>query len=401
MRATTFILLAGVILTSAHAESQVYERDLPLDHEAIPYWKTTPTGVATRLVRDVAGGRRTLVFEEGGLSYLRSLLDALEVPVESQSLVFSKNSLQRTSISPQSPRAIYFNDDVSVGFVPGGDVIEIAGSDPLIGAVFYTLRRDPKSGPFFERPRICIACHRGAATLGVPGVYVSSVVTTRSGRPEFRLGSTVTDHRSPFEQRWGGWYVDGAPGGMRHLGNGVKSGPADASTRAMSALEQLLQRPDPSSYPTTGSDVVALMVLEHQTQWNNLVTRLRWESSIAQHEGRPSDTLAPRVSELVRYMLFVDEVPLPEPVDASSSFARSFQARGPFDAHGRSLRAFDLETRLFRYPLSYMIYSNAFDALPESLRNAVLRELYDAVREHRDLIEIVRETKEDLPAFWR
>lgn len=231
-------------------------------------------------------------------------------------------------------------------------------------------------------------------------MYVGSVATTPTGRADFRLGSVVTDHRTPFEERWSGWYVTGAAEGLEHRGNAVSLDPMSpaAAGDAAELLESLATKFDVSSYLAPTSDVVALMTLEHQTQMTNLLTRLGWEARIG-----ASEDLGTRVDELVRYMLFVDEVPLPGPIRGSSSFAETFPLRGPRDAKGRSLRDFDLETRLFRYPLSYLIYSEAFDALPDAAREAVYRKLYDILAsEGRDeILEIIRDTKAKLPPYWR
>ena len=98
-------------------------------------------------------------------------------------------------------------------------------------------------------------------------------------------------------------------------------------------------------------------------------------------------TIDAEVRDLVDYLTFVDEAALQEPVRGVSTFTRTFAARGPKDRHRRSLREFDLDTRLFRHRLSYMIYSDLFDALPQSLRNRVyarLREVPERARSSRD-----------------
>ena len=80
---------------------------------------------------------------------MESVLKALDVPTESQVLVFSKTSFQASRIVPRLPRALYFNDHVSVGFVRGGDVLEIASVDPKQGVIFYTLDQQPAEKPQF------------------------------------------------------------------------------------------------------------------------------------------------------------------------------------------------------------------------------------------------------------
>lgn len=405
---------AAIFLLGASALAQEYERDLPLTHPAIPYEGAHFDDPVARLAAAVDTGALRLEAGAGETTLLPAVLRELDVPVESQVLVFAKNSLQRAHISPRTPRALYFGDDVYVGYVPDGDVLELAGVDPIRGAAFYTLEATAGGSPRFERPGLCLACHRGAATLGVPGVYVSSVRTTPSGRPEFSLGSTVTDHRSPFESRWSGWYVDGAPISIPHLGNAASSGPAGSASATLlspgSGLPTLPRAVSRDRYLAPGSDVVALMVLEHQTQMSNYLTRLGWEARIASAEGWGVEAVGERIAEVARYMLFVDEPPLAAPVE-TTGFAATFAAKGPRDASGRSLRDLDLETRLFRYPLSFMVDGRSFDALPRPVRDELYRVLYDELTRGeasrrdgeaaRAAIEILRGTRDEPPAGWR
>jgi len=381
----TRLILGGAVIFGA---SQVYEDNLPLDHPAIQYRHEPADDPVARLARELERGNSTLDFD-AGLSYLPSLLDRLRVRPDSQTLVFSKTSVQESRISPRTPRAIYFRDDVAVAFVPGTDAIELAAVDPSKGVVFYSLDARKAERPRFVRSEGCLHCHQGPATLGVPGIYVGSVHTSPSGRADFRLGSIVTDHRTPFADRWGGWYVNGAAG-ETHRGNAVSTDPE--FTTSMAA-----PRFDAKSYLAPSSDIVALMTLEHQTQMTNLLTRLSWEARIS-----PLDPgFASRIEEVVRYMLFLDEVPLREAIRGVSSFTETFPREGPRDRKGRSLRDFDLEKRLFRYPLSYMLYSRHFDGLPRDVRERLCRRLHELLpgEERQALLEILRDTKPGLPGF--
>ena len=245
---------------------------------------------------------------------------------------------------------------------------------------------------------------------------MGSVATSPSGRAHFHLGTVVTDHRTPFEDRWGGWYVTGTHGGRVHRGNAVALDPTNVGVMATyetQNLTSLVKKFDTSSYPAPSGDIVALMTLEHQTQMIDLFTRLHWEARIAAKYVAARDGLDARIDEVVRYMLFADEISLEEPIQGVSSFTESFPRRGPRDVKGRSLRDFDLRNRLFRYPLSYTVYSAAFDALPDNVREPVLRRIYDVLAgetegnyanlsaENRTAIrEILRETKSNLPAYW-
>jgi hypothetical protein len=363
---------------------QVYESELPLDHPAIRYREEPAEDPVAGLAGALERGEASLEFDPA-FSYLPSLLERLRVPRDSQTLVFSKTSVQEARISPRNPRAIYFRDDVLVAYVPGAESIEMAGVDPRKGAVFYSLEAKKTEKPRIARTEGCLHCHLGPATLGVPGIYVGSVSANPSGRADFRLFSIVTDHRTPFAERWGGWYVNGTLGEI-HRGNAVASDPD--FTSAMPP-----PRAHPGRHLSPESDVVALMTLEHQTQMTNLLTRLSWEARID-----ADGDLSARVEEVVRYMLFLDEAPLGGPIRGASSFSETFPREGPRDRKGRSLRDFDLEKRLFKYPLSYMVYSRHFDGLPERARDRVRRRLRDMLNGEREVaLSILRDTK---PGFF-
>jgi hypothetical protein len=236
----------------------------------------------------------------------------------------------------------------------------------------------------------------------------------------------MTDHRTAFSERWGGWYVTGTHGGQYHLGNNpnltdpIHSGPG--LREGTQNVTDLSDRFDTSRYLAPTSDLVALLVLEHQVRMTNLMTRIGWDMRVAERDGTLAaqrDQLNAEMDELAAYMLFGDEDPLKEPVAGVSTFTKTFPQRGPRDKQGRSLRDFDLKTRLFRYPLSYMIYSAAFDAMPEQVRARVYQRLYDILTnkdtsksvgdlslenltaaDRRAILEIVRETKPKLPSYW-
>ncbi len=336
-------LLILALATSCFA--QTYLDDIPTSHPAIQYL----TGPVDDPVSHLS---KKLQFRTDGLGYLPALLDALGINVDSQALVFSKDSSQAEKISPRRPRAIYFNDDSMVGFVPGGNVIEVASIDPRQGVIFYTVEQKPDA--IFKRQEVCLHCHQGPATLGIPGIFIGSVFPNAAGVPA-RQGAIITDHRTPFADRWGGWFVDATSGEQKDRANAVASDPAEPMT-----LEPFTRAFDKAQYLSPTSDIVALMTLEHQTQVTNLMIRLNWEARISARE--------PDIEPLVRYMLFQDEVPLPEPVVGVSTFTKTFPQRGP-------LRDFDLRTRLFRYPLSYMIRGRIFEALPARQKERIHRRL--------------------------
>jgi hypothetical protein len=387
------------------------------DHPAIGYSASPVSDPVSALDARLENGSTSLAFDEPS-GYLRAVLSALGVPVESQMMVFSHTSFQAPLLRMDNPRAVYFNDTVAVGFVRGGAILEVAAQDPTQGVVFYELPQSSAVPPRFRRNNNCLACHLSWETLGVPGLTVQSVYPLPDENSYVNGFTTI--HGSPLEQRWGGWWVTGDHGGARHMGN-VPVMPAEKGssklanpTRPLASLERLI---DLKGYPTPYSDVVALLVLAHQTNMTNLITRTGWEARLA--AASPSRDAAARVTEaardLVDYMLFVDEAPLVGPVKGASGFSEYFAAKAPRDAQGRSLRDFDLRRRLFRYPCSYMIYTPAFDAMPPAARDAVYMRLWDVLsgretqapyrrltlQDRQAIVSILRETKRDLPEYFK
>jgi hypothetical protein len=384
------------------------------EHPAIRYSSRTPTDRLTALARRIAAGETGLTFNRDN-GYLQSVLAALEVPVESQLVVFSQTSVQAASITPRNPRAIFFTENVAVGWVRGAETVELAAHDPEQGMIFYTLDQREVPQPRLTRQTSCLGCHLSWDTLGVPGLLTFTTQSIPQDKYSYASGF-ATDHRTPLSERWGGWYVTGRVAG-RHLGNTevpqtLRLGrPVAAAPRVLGSLEGVF---DLRGFPTSHSDVVALMVLEHQTRMTNLLTRIGWETRVATHDRRALDVVEEAARGVVDYLLFVDEAPLARPVSGSSGFAAKFSAIGPHDAKRRSLRQLDLEHRLLRYPCSYMIYSEAFDQLPDAAKTAVYRRLwrvlsgqereapYDrlSLADRRAIVEILRATKKGLPEYF-
>jgi hypothetical protein len=404
----------GWLGASVYAQQrQQVAPSLVRNHPAIAYATSLQSDPVYKLNQRLRDGDVKLE-SEPGTGYLRSVLAALNVPVESQVLVFSKTSFQARRISPQNPRAIYLGDNVAVGYVRGGDVLEFISQDPKIGSVFYTLKQTHEGVPQFERnDASCVFCHVSDVTYNVPGPFIGSVFPAADGTANY--GPVyMTDHRSPFEVRWGGWYVTGTHRAERHMGNAIASDPGDLlamMTPQTVHLTSLAGKFEPTGYPMLTSDIVALMVLEHQAGMMNLITRVGWDARLGADAGRP---LSQSVTELVDYMLFVDEAPIPGPLEGPTAFAKNFSARGPFDKKGRSLRQLDTRARLLKYPCSYMIYSESFDALPDAAKSAVYARLWDVLSGNetdkiyqsltpadRDaIIEILRDTKPNLPDYF-
>lgn len=381
------------------------------DHPAIAYTKAVSNDPVAVLSRQIADGAVRLAFDpEHG--YLRSVLDALQIPVESQVVVFTQTSKQAELISPKNPRALFFNDTTAVGWVRGADELELATVDPVIGAVFYALDQKPDRPVFKRDDAECLACHQTWDTLGVPGWTFVSTFSIPQDKYSYASGS-FSDHRSAFPDRWGGWFVTGKVGSLRHLGNDTVLAPrtgTNGRAPAPRALDTLDGQFDTRGFLSRHSDVAALMVLEHQVTMTNLITRTGWEARVA--------PMGPRVREaaieLVDYMLFVDEAKLTSPVTGSTNFAQLFAARGPQDKRGRSLRQLDLQQRLLKYPCSYLIYSDAFEGMPLAAKAAVYERLWAVLsgqetdkiyakltRDDRLAItEILRDSKPGLPPFF-
>jgi hypothetical protein len=400
--------LAVLSWLTALASAQLSDSIIMPSHPAIDYPGETNDPVA-QLNRKLQSGDVRLDFE-GHTGYLRSLLAALDIPIESQIALFSGDSLQAGIINARNPRTIFFNDSTAVGWMSGG-VIEVASLDPRQGAIFYLLPQSTVPQPRqLARDTRCLACHYSLATLGVPGFLVRSIPSAPSGMIMPWLGNYTTDHRSPLAERWGGWYVTGRGG--PHLGNAPIADRNLQDIRIDDAnlnVTTLADRFDTQRYLSAHSDIVALLVFDHQMRMMNLLTRLGWETRLAAHDGRAaSSSLNAVASEVVDYMLFVDEAPL-DRARGTSGFAERFSARGPRDGKGRSLRDFDLQRRLFRYPCSYMIYSEAFNALSDAARAAVYERLWQVLSgsdsspryarlsaaDRQAIVEILRDTKKD------
>ena len=406
-------LAAASLLGPTGAVAQLDGSIVSLEHAAIGYRSEALSNPVAELQQRLERGAELELDPRSGIGYLPALLRELGVPVESQLLVYSKTSLQQRLITPERPRALYFNDALVLGTVHEG-VIEIAVQDAKQGAVFYTLETTDNE-PRLQRQGACLGCHYTLATLGVPGFFARSVPTALNGRTLPWLGNATVSHATPLAERWGGWYVTGDVGANDHLGNALL--PNDR-LQELPPLERAvpkdLRARFPSGYLTPYSDAVAHLVFDHQLVMMNVLTRVGWDFRVALAEKRDLATLARTIDDAVEYMLFAGEVRL-EPVRGTSGFAEVFSKLGPYDARGRSLRQLQLDGRLMRYPLSYLIYSDAFDGLPTEARDAIYRRLWDVLSsdepgaryshlsaaDRAAIVEILIATKPGLPAYFR
>lgn len=387
------------------------------DDPAIAYSTAPVNNVVDDLNRRLQDGSAVLTFD-GRSGYLQSLIDALRLPTDSQLLLFSQLSLQGRLINPSNPRALFFNDRVALGWVRDGDLLEVAAHDAKQGVVFYSLEQRATTRPVFKREFRCLGCHMNGDTMGVPGLLMFSTAP-ETGDQQVRIASI--DQRSPLAERWGGWFVTGASGAVRHLGNQVPA-LADHPPEVASVAGLF----DSDGYRAMSSDIAALLAFSHQTHMTNLLTRASWEARAADPAAHWQMPVAPDqarlveemlrgvADEVVDYMLFVDEAPLPNAIGGRSRFAERMSSSGPHDRKGRSLYELDLKTRLMKYPCSYLIYSPAFDALPAPAKSPIYTRLWQvlsgdtrepryrslSLADRRAIVEILRDTKPDLPAYF-
>ncbi|MBL8815110.1 MAG: hypothetical protein JNL58_03690 [Planctomyces sp.] len=427
-------LLSAVAMLASSVPVVAFQGGDEFEKEPILYSTSTPRNRVEALKIAIESGNKT-IRNSPRFGYLPDLLNALEVPDESQTLVFSKTSLQMRRISPRTPRAIYFSDDVYIGFCQSGDVLEISAVDPELGTVFYTVDQHTPDQPIIQRQtESCLVCHSSSRMEGVPGHIIRSLYVDAGGQPLLSAGSRTVDHTTPVKDRWGGWYVTGTHGAQTHLGNLVIRDrdvvePVDNSEGQN--VTDLKFRINPDRYLSPHSDIVALMVLEHQVLVHNRITKASFETRQAlaydemmrkmmdKPEGELLENTTRRIQtvseRLVDALLFVNEAKLTEPFRGTSGYAEQFVGLGPRDSQGRSLRDLDLSTRMLKYPCSYLIYSEAFDQLPKASKDCVLRKLWDVLSgtdvsekyshlspdDRRAIREILLQTKSDLPDDWK
>ncbi len=419
MRCLSPLLLACfAFAASPRAEDfQGSTHPIPYDEPPFAYSAATPADPIAQLQAKLDAKETKLHFDDT-FGWLPALLEALKVPKSSQSLVFSKTSLQRHEITPQNPRALYFNDDVYLGYIPGAPLMELSAVDPVLGGVFYSIEQMPARKPKFTRESDCLRCHASPRTMGVPGHVIRSIATDHTGEMDLQSEFTATDQTVPFSERWGGWYVTGQHGTMGHRGNliGAKAfAHFDEEPLRRANLDSLGEFFDETKFFARGSDIVALLVLEHQVKMHNYIARLNYESRSMLAAYGHIRYLKNQENAFLRYLLFTEELPLTSPISGNADYVQAFTAMGPRDSAGRSLRDFDLQTRMFKYPCSFLIYSAAFDQLPPPMHDHLLQRLHEILtgkdtsldfakipaEQRQAILEILRATKPGLPDYWR
>lgn len=445
-KSTLPYLLGAVaaLSTFAFATDQAIAQGADYDQPPISYSSTEPRDPVAKIKKRIEAGEQ--VFQPGtGKELLAQMLKMLDVPVESQVLVYSKTSAQNAKISPERPRAIYFSDEAYVGWVQNGN-IEITTFDPKLGAIFYLVDISETTAgkqPKFNRNANCLTCHAGGPTREVPGPLVRSVSAGPTGMPEFSAGTFFVGDDTPLENRWGGWYVTGESGDQIHRGNTIALIDRDSDDGDI-VLEPVISDPlnlesldeviNTEPYLHGGrSDIVALMVLEHQVATQNAILQGSYEARRAIHRSRSlrrelgeknpnalSETtrtlLEHQADRIVRRLLFADEFQMVDNgVEGDDSFQTAFAKNQRESSEGRSLKDFRLYERIFKYRCSYLIYSSVFDNQPVPLREAVYRRLHQVLSapitpqgyeylsesERKRIFQILVETKEGLPKYWK
>ncbi len=412
--------LAALVLCLANI-SPSFAQDEFYQLPPITYDKAIAKNTVTQLAENLASGK-TIFKNRSGVELLKEVLARFDVPEESQVLVFSKTSKQTNYISPKTPRALYFNDHIYIGYALGGH-IEITVIDPLLGSVFYVMKPDREKGIVIDRDNSCLSCHGGARSNGVPGIFVRSVTTDGDGLPIAGKNDFLTLASSPISERWGGWYVTGRHHGFTHLGNSYDGdGRTMDETQNIQALDAFF---DTARYPQSTSDILALMLLEHQCEIQNVFTsaafkyqRALWlsramDSLETEHTSLNDDSKIGKIvssvaSDIVSALLFEREFNLGDKgIEGSPAFQNYFEAQAKKDSRGYSLRELRLYGHIFKNRCSYMIYSPSFHHLPQPIRKEVFQQLRDnltnqsghakhiTVKECNRILNILDETIEE------
>ena len=399
------------ILIAVTAVVPLWAQPLYHDIEAPPhlYNDRVPQDRFSRFKRELEAGRGGFSFESGSEKvFLTKLLSALEIPATSQMWVFSTTSLQLSLISPSNPRALFFNEDTYIGYIPGGR-IEVISLDPEIGGVFYIFDI-PREGqpPRPERSGRCMNCHANEETGHVPGLVAKSVIPGPGGGSltAHRIGES--GHGIPIDQRFGGWYVTGLAGITNHLGNLMGRLSPQGLTRIPVPPGSVF---DFNKYLVSTSDVLAQLLHEHQVGFVNRFVeasyraRTHWHSSQGKLNDSQQAELEAQAALLVRYLLFAEEAKLPpNNLLSESPFRADFAKSRRTNSQGISLKDLDLNTRLLRHRCSYMIYSPLFEGLPVEMRQRVLRRLSKALARgagDRDFAYLSEGEKESIRAILR
>ena len=352
-------------------------------------------------------------------AFLTSLLEALNIPVSSQIMVFSASSLQSEIINPRNPRALYFNEDTYLGWVPGG-LVEIIAADPEMGPMFYVFDRLRPGGPVpnVTRSTKCMNCHAGNATRRLPGLIAESLLVSRAGSSLETFRRDVQGHQIPLEDRFGGWHLTGQHNLSHNHANVM--GIPNAGKNQIVPVEPG-QYSDLSLHLLPTSDILPNLMNEHQMGFENRLVYAIYTVRQLKSEGKgmlgaaAKAEIEERAQELARYIVFADEAKFPaKGMVGDPAYVRDFLRDRKVSKAGLSLKDLDLKTHMFKNRCSYMLYTDTWKAAPKELKERVyyhmalyLREAPDAQHAHlapgeRVAIRgILKDTMTDLPVWWR
>ena len=428
-------LLSAALLVAAALPAAAQRVDY--EDEPHNYFSVELYDACTKFDLALRDGKATIE-QKDEKQMVRDVLKHLNVNLASQVMVFSKSSLQKDLMGPRSPRCVWFNDETYVGWVSGG-LMEFGSVGPRLGPVFYSLNpnRPDRAVPRLDRSESCMNCHGGSMTNNVPGFMLRSVFPDKDGQMLLRAGTSLIDHTTPIKERWGGWYVTGNHGTMKHMGNSFAAPGADGNvilnTEGSFNLKSLGKFFDTKPYLRADSDIVALMVMEHQVAMQSRLTEAAYDlrSAIVRQKGLREELEEPPTDEffgstkvvadshmekVLKCLLFVGEALMPDGgVDGGMEFQEAFRANKQAAPDGKSLKDLQLLTHIFKHRCSYQIYTAQWDALPVKFLEQTYRRLYDILTaaetvkgyghlsagERKEILEILRATKPGLPAYWK
>jgi hypothetical protein len=404
----------ALAISAPALETKVTFREAP--HKYLEY---KPDDRFARLQKQIEKGQVKLDTRDDK-AFLTSILEALDIPISSQLLVFSASSLQSEIINPRNPRALYFNEDTYIGYVPGGKV-EVIAMDPEMGAMFYIFEKLRPGGPVpaMTQSDKCFNCHAGNATRRVPGLIIESLLPMLSGASLETYRRDEQGHQIPLDKRFGGWHLTG----KHHLKDSLANlmGRTSSSRGFVKTHIEPGEMSDLNLHLRPTSDILPHLVHEHQIGFENRVFHAAYvmrqiTAGQSQLSPKAQTEVEELADELARYILFVDEAKLPiEGIEGDADFIREFQRNKKAISVGASLKDFDLKTRIFKYRCSYMLYTDSWLKLPIALRERVYFKMAEGLREQnpnpvyahlppdekRAIRILLKETLPGLPTWWK
>lgn len=369
MARVLFVLLFCVLLSPSPLKA-VPQRFEKAPHD---YWKHPLKDNFSLWLEKVAKGEAEV---PGGneIEVMRGYFKIFGVPESSQMFVYSATSRQRV-ISPYRPRALYFSDDLYIGYVSGGR-IEVASVDPEVGPVFRIFdfpRGGAKATINVDRSDRCMQCHAGHDNNQLPKLVIDSVIVNDAGGSLETWRTVKFGHDVPLAERFGGWHLTGGirlPNNHANQIGKLREGKLDIRENLAGTLFRL------ENFPLPTSEALPMLLLDHQAGFVNLLTEAVYkvrELTAPDHGPlTPADEkeLDLHAAGIVSYLLFQKEAKLPPTgVTGDPAYLKAFAENRRATADGLSLKDFDLKTRLFRHRCSYMIYTDQWAKLPPLVKD--------------------------------